>query len=58
MVLNKSFYLCRRVAEHLEEVLPNLDSMILTNNSLQELGDVDNLSTVKSLRTIWWALRP
>lgn len=41
-----------RIAEHLEETLPNLESIILTNNSIQELGDVDTLSSVKSLTTI------
>lgn len=38
-----------RVCEHLEEHLPNLESLVLTNNGLQELGDLDNLSTVKNL---------
>ena len=38
--------------EHLEESLPNLGSLILTNNSIQELGDLDNLSTIKSLHTL------
>ena len=47
------FYFSRRIGEHLEEVLPALDSVILTNNSIQELGDIDNLSTVKTLTTVW-----
>ncbi|KAK2194091.1 hypothetical protein NP493_2g03045 [Ridgeia piscesae] len=41
-----------RIAEHLEEALPNLETLILTNNSIHELGDLDILSTVTSLRVI------
>lgn len=39
-----------RIGEHLEECLPNLESLILTNNSLQELGDLDNLASIKTLQ--------
>lgn len=39
-----------RISDGLEECLPNLESLILTNNNMQELGDLDALSTVKSLR--------
>ncbi|KAM9313468.1 U2 small nuclear ribonucleoprotein A' [Gastrophryne carolinensis] len=38
-----------RIAEGLEHVLPNLTELILTNNSILELGDLDNLSTLKKL---------
>ncbi|XP_075714380.1 U2 small nuclear ribonucleoprotein A' [Rhinoderma darwinii] len=38
-----------RVGEGLEQVLPNLTELILTNNSIMELGDLDNLSTLKNL---------
>lgn len=41
-----------RIGEHLEESLPNLESLILTNNSLQELGDIDNLSTCSHLKCL------
>ncbi|KAI0224234.1 U2 small nuclear ribonucleoprotein A' [Lamellibrachia satsuma] len=41
-----------RIAEHLEEALPNLETLILTNNSIHELGDLDVLATVTSLRVI------
>lgn len=41
-----------RIAEHLEENLPNLESVIFSNNNLQELGDIDPLSTVKTLSSI------
>ena len=39
-----------RIGEDLEESLPNLESLILTNNSIQELGDLDTLSTLKNLK--------
>ncbi|XP_053573565.1 U2 small nuclear ribonucleoprotein A' [Bombina bombina] len=38
-----------RIAEGLEHVLPNLTELILTNNSIMELGDLDNLAPVKHL---------
>jgi len=38
-----------RVAESLFEVLPNLQSLYLTNNLVQELGDLDNLAGLKNL---------
>lgn len=41
-----------RICEHLEESLPNLETLVLSNNSLQELGDLDVLATVKSLRVL------
>ncbi|XP_013380350.1 U2 small nuclear ribonucleoprotein A' [Lingula anatina] len=41
-----------RIAEDLEECLPSLESLILTNNSIQELGDLDTLASVKTLRTL------
>ncbi|GFY67373.1 u2 small nuclear ribonucleoprotein A' [Trichonephila inaurata madagascariensis] len=41
-----------RIGENLQESLPNLDTIILTNNHIQELGDIDPLSTVKTLTTL------
>ncbi|XP_056427755.1 U2 small nuclear ribonucleoprotein A' [Hyla sarda] len=38
-----------RIGEGLEHVIPNLTELILTNNSIMELGDLDNLSTLKNL---------
>ncbi|XP_053320764.1 U2 small nuclear ribonucleoprotein A' [Spea bombifrons] len=38
-----------RVGEGLEQVLPNLTELILTNNNIMELGDLDNLSSIKNL---------
>ncbi|XP_070562712.1 U2 small nuclear ribonucleoprotein A'-like [Ptychodera flava] len=41
-----------RVAENLEENLPKLEEVILTNNSMQELGDLDPLASIKTLRVL------
>lgn len=41
-----------RIGENLEESIPNTESIILTNNSMQELGDLDVLSTLPNLRTL------
>lgn len=39
-----------RIGENLEQQLPNLETLVLSNNNLQELGDIDNLASVKTLR--------
>ncbi|KAK3730698.1 hypothetical protein RRG08_041478 [Elysia crispata] len=39
-----------RIAEDLQENLPNLETLVLTNNSLRELTDIDPLSTVTTLK--------
>lgn len=41
-----------RIGEELEQSLPNLESLILTNNSIQELGDLEPLSTFRYLQTL------
>lgn len=38
-----------RIADRLEEVIPNLSWLILTNNQIQELGDIDSLATLPKL---------
>lgn len=48
--MNVSFV--SRIGENLQESLPNLQSLILTNNHIQELGDIDPLSTVKTLSVL------
>lgn len=40
----------RRIGEDLHECLPNLESLVLSNNSMTELGDLDPLSNLKSLQ--------
>jgi len=41
--------LCRRITDGLGEVIPNLENLVLTNNHLQELGDLDPLAECKKL---------
>uniref|UniRef100_A0A3Q2QZC6 Small nuclear ribonucleoprotein polypeptide A' n=1 Tax=Fundulus heteroclitus TaxID=8078 RepID=A0A3Q2QZC6_FUNHE len=38
-----------RIGENLEQSLPSLRELVLTNNSIQELGDLDPLASVKTL---------
>lgn len=38
-----------RIADGLEESIPNLETLILTNNNIQELGDIDALQSLKKL---------
>lgn len=38
-----------RIGENQDQSLPNLQTLILTNNSLQELADIEPLTSVKSL---------
>ena len=45
----------RRIADHLEKNLPNLDTLILTGNNLQELCDIDALASVTNLTTLRFA---
>ena len=39
----------RRIGENLQEYIPNLDTLMLDNNMLQELSDVDPLATLPKL---------
>uniref|UniRef100_A0A8D8MDG7 Probable U2 small nuclear ribonucleoprotein A' n=1 Tax=Cacopsylla melanoneura TaxID=428564 RepID=A0A8D8MDG7_9HEMI len=41
-----------RIAENLQENIPNLETLILTGNNIQELGDLDPLSTLPKLKTL------
>jgi len=38
-----------RIGEQIGLTLPTIDTLVLTNNSIQELGDLDNLGSMKSL---------
>ncbi|XP_065069827.1 U2 small nuclear ribonucleoprotein A'-like [Rhopilema esculentum] len=38
-----------RVQENLEESLPNLETLVLTNNNIAELADLEPLATIKKL---------
>eukprot|EP00112_Aurelia_sp_Birch-Aquarium-sp1_P026015 Seg897.7 transcript_id=Seg897.7/GoldUCD/mRNA.D3Y31 product="U2 small nuclear ribonucleoprotein A'" protein_id=Seg897.7/GoldUCD/D3Y31 len=39
-----------RIQENLEQSIPNLETLVLTNNNISELADVEPLASVKSLR--------
>lgn len=41
-----------RIAENLEESIPNLETLILTGNQIQDLCDIDPLIKLKSLTTL------
>lgn len=41
-----------RIMDHIEECLPNLSWLILTNNNIGELGDIDTLSTIPKLECL------
>ncbi|XP_029954332.1 U2 small nuclear ribonucleoprotein A' [Salarias fasciatus] len=38
-----------RIGDNLEQCLPSLTELVLTNNNIQELGDLDPLASVKTL---------
>lgn len=42
----------RRISENLSESLPNLQSLFLTNNLVQELADLDSLAGLKKLEYV------
>ncbi|CAH3194538.1 unnamed protein product [Porites evermanni] len=39
-----------RIAENIEESLPQLETIVMTSNNMQELKDLDPLKTIQSLR--------
>lgn len=39
-----------RIGDGLETCLPNLETLVLTNNSMQDLNDLEPLGSIKSLR--------
>ncbi|XP_071839126.1 U2 small nuclear ribonucleoprotein A'-like isoform X2 [Apostichopus japonicus] len=41
-----------RFGEKLQENLPKLETIVLTNNQIQELGDIDPLASVLTLRSL------
>jgi len=56
LILNNN-RICR-FEEKLEECLPQLDTLVLTNNNLQELTDIEPLKTIKSLTNISFFRNP
>jgi len=51
MILLNNNRVCR-FEEHLEKSIPNLHTLVLTNNNVQELADLDPLSTIKTLENL------
>ncbi|OQV16209.1 Diphthamide biosynthesis protein 2 [Hypsibius exemplaris] len=47
-----------RIGENLHESLPSIESLILTNNVVQELGDIDPLATLKKLQYLSFLRNP
>lgn len=41
-----------KIQYNLDESIPNLERLILTNNFIQELGDIDALATLKQLKVL------
>lgn len=41
-----------RIADDLQETIPNLESLILSGNNLQELGDIDSLAKLQKLTVL------
>ncbi|CAF1250770.1 unnamed protein product [Adineta steineri] len=58
----KTLYLANnriaRIADNLQEYIPNLDTLMLNNNTLQELSDIDQLSTIPKLAHVSFARNP
>lgn len=52
LIIVENLFFLSRIGENLQESLPELKSLILTNNHIQELGDIDPLSTVKTLSVL------
>lgn len=46
------FIVCSRIADNLEQCVPNLESLILTGNQIQELGDLDPLASLPKLKML------
>lgn len=46
------YYIYSRIADNLHEFLPNLESIILTGNNLQDFSDLDPLVPLTKLETL------
>ena len=47
-----SLILYRKIASGIQESLPKLEELVLTNNALNSLGDLEPLAAVKTLRRL------
>ncbi|XP_044755423.1 U2 small nuclear ribonucleoprotein A' [Coccinella septempunctata] len=41
-----------RIGEHLEDYIPSLESLVLTGNHIEEVGDLEPLSTLPNLQSL------
>ncbi|KAF7287336.1 small nuclear ribonucleoprotein polypeptide A'-like U2A [Rhynchophorus ferrugineus] len=41
-----------RIGEHLEDYVPNIESLIFTGNQIEDLGDIEPLTTLEKLTTL------
>jgi hypothetical protein len=46
------YFLFRHVGNNLELSLPNLESLILINNNIESLVEIDQISALKTLKTL------
>jgi len=42
----------QHIASNLEQYLPNLENLVLINNNVEDLGEIDQLASIKTLRTL------
>lgn len=42
----------RRIGEHLEDYIPSLESLVLTGNHIEEVGDLEPLNTLPNLQSL------
>jgi len=52
------FSVIRRISPDLFDVIPSLETLILTNNMIQELGEVDNLVRMANLSSLSLLFNP
>lgn len=57
-VLLVDLYLYRRIGESLHETIANLETLILTNNMIQDLAEIDNLCELKELQHLSLLFNP
>lgn len=51
-VINTDHGFFRKIGDNLEQHIPNLETLVLTGNMVQELGDIDPLATLPNLKML------
>lgn len=54
----KQNILNRRIGDNLHETIPNLETLVLTNNMIQDLAEIDNLCELKELKHLSLLFNP